>query len=142
MAPLCRPSGWYRVLVRLQCSGGGTDSVGSVEALEEKEAQGSSCNPTVLGRITVDSSSSWTQLSAALGHLLSSHLQILCGEAQAAREEAQRSVLGLGPTSISSVLIGEETHSSALHTLSFTLSLSFHPSALSHRASFDHRQPR
>ncbi|XP_013865716.1 cortactin-binding protein 2, partial [Austrofundulus limnaeus] len=98
---------WYRVLVRLQCSGGGMDSVGSVEALEETEAQGSSWNPPVLGRITVDSSTRWTQLSAALGHLLSSHLQILCGETQPAREEAQRSVLGLGPTSISSFLIGD-----------------------------------
>lgn len=94
------------------------DSVGSVEALEEEEAQGSSCNPTVLGRITVDRSTSWSQLSAALGHLFSSHLRILCGESQTAREEAQRSVLGLGPTSISSFLIGEET------LLLFTLFLS------------------
>uniref|UniRef100_A0A3Q3NDH9 Cortactin-binding protein 2 n=1 Tax=Mastacembelus armatus TaxID=205130 RepID=A0A3Q3NDH9_9TELE len=63
----------------------------------------------VLGRVSVDRSTRWAQLSAALSHAFTSHLYILCGDCQTAREEAQRPPLGLGPTSISSFLIGEET---------------------------------
>lgn len=79
-----------------------------IEAPEE-EATAGSCSPLVLGRLSVDRSMRWAQLSAALAHTFASHLQIICGESQAGREEAQRSTLGLGPSSISSILIGEET---------------------------------
>ncbi|XP_037836550.1 cortactin-binding protein 2 isoform X3 [Kryptolebias marmoratus] len=97
----------YQVLVRLQCSSGGMAFLGPIEALEEEEVNGPSCSHTVLGRLTVDGSTRWAHLSAALSHLFSSHLQILCGESQAAREEAQRSLLGLSPASIASFLIGD-----------------------------------
>lgn len=101
------PSESYRVLVRLQCSDGGPGPVGPVGAFEEKK--GPSCLHMVLGRTMVDRSTSWTQLSTALSHLFSSHLQILCGASPTAREEAQRSLLGLSSASIASFSIGEET---------------------------------
>ncbi|XP_028286059.1 cortactin-binding protein 2 isoform X2 [Parambassis ranga] len=96
----------YRVLVCLQCPGGGTGLMCPIEALEE-EATAGSRSPLVLGRVSVDRSMRWAQLSAALAHAFVSYLQILCGESQAGREEVQRSTLGLGPSSISSILIGD-----------------------------------
>ncbi|KAM4554337.1 cortactin-binding protein 2 isoform 2-T2 [Fundulus diaphanus] len=98
----------YRVLVLLQCSGGGTGSMCPMEALEEEEeAKGPSSSQMALGRVTVDRSTRWAQLRDALSHMFVSHLQILCEDCQTAREEAQRSLLGLTPASISSTLIGD-----------------------------------
>lgn len=78
-----------------------------VEALEE-EAKGVSGSQLVLGRVSVDRSMRWSQLASALSHAFTSYLLIVCGESQTAREEAQRPPLGLTPTSISSILIGED----------------------------------
>lgn len=100
---------FYRVQVYLQCSGGGTGSMCPIEALEEDVVKGLPGTHWVLGRVSVDRSTHWAQLSAALSHTFTSHLQILCGESQMAREEMQRPPLGLSPASIASVLIGEET---------------------------------
>ncbi|XP_038136427.1 cortactin-binding protein 2 isoform X1 [Cyprinodon tularosa] len=98
----------YRVLVLLECSGGGTGSICPMEALEEEEqGRGLPSSQLVLGRVTVDRSTRWAQLRDALRHLFISHLQILCGDSQTAREEAQSSLLGLSPASISCVLIGD-----------------------------------
>uniref|UniRef100_A0A1A8HKL0 Cortactin-binding protein 2 n=1 Tax=Nothobranchius korthausae TaxID=1143690 RepID=A0A1A8HKL0_9TELE len=97
----------YRILVRLQISGGGTGSMCPVEALEEEEAKGLSSSQMVLGRVTVDRSTRWAQLSAILSHIFLSHLQILCGESQTAREEGHCPPLGLSPSSISSFCIGD-----------------------------------
>ncbi|XP_072242556.1 cortactin-binding protein 2 isoform X2 [Leuresthes tenuis] len=97
----------YRVLVCLQCSGAGTGSMCPVETLEEEEVKGLASSQIVLGRVTVDRSTRWAQLSAALSDAITSHLQTLCGEFQTDREEAQRPMLGLSPTSIASVLIGD-----------------------------------
>uniref|UniRef100_A0A3B5L3H2 Cortactin-binding protein 2 n=1 Tax=Xiphophorus couchianus TaxID=32473 RepID=A0A3B5L3H2_9TELE len=72
--------------------------MGAVE--DEEEAKVLSCSQTALGRLTVDRGTCWAQLSAALSSMFISHLQILCGE------DAQRSLLGLTPASISSILIG------------------------------------
>lgn len=80
-----------------------------IEALEEDVAKGLPGTHWVLGRVSVDRSTHWAQLSAALSHTFTSHLQILCGESQMATEEMQRPPLGLSPASIASVLIGEET---------------------------------
>ncbi|XP_029378121.1 cortactin-binding protein 2 [Echeneis naucrates] len=97
----------YRVLVRLQCSaGGGAGSMCPVEALED-EAKGGTGSQVVLCRVSVDRSMRWAQLGSALSHALTSHLQILCGDSQTSREEAQRPLLGLGPASIASILIGD-----------------------------------
>lgn len=97
----------YRVQVYLQCSGGGTGSMCPIEALEEDVAKGLPGTHWVLGRVSVDRSTHWAQLSAALSHTFTSHLQILCGESQMAREEMQRPPLGLSPASIASILIGD-----------------------------------
>lgn len=86
-----------------------------IEALEEDVTKGLSSTHWVLGRVSVDRSTRWAQLSAALSHTFTSHLQILCGESQMAREEMQRPPLGLSPASIASVLIGEETLSFSLY---------------------------
>ncbi|XP_035521529.1 cortactin-binding protein 2 [Morone saxatilis] len=97
----------YRVLVRLQCSGGGgAGSMCPVEALEE-ETKGVTSSQLVLGRVSVDRSMRWSQLSSALSHALTSYLQTLCGESQTTTEEAHRPPLGLGPASIASILIGD-----------------------------------
>lgn len=79
-----------------------------VEALEE-EAKGVTSSQLVLGRVSVDRSMRWSQLASTLSHAFTSYLQIVCGESQTTREEAQRPPLGLGPASITSILIGEET---------------------------------
>lgn len=98
----------YRVLVRLQCSGrGDADSARHMEP-EEEVAKDIAGSHLVLGRVSVDRSTRWSQLSSTLGHAFTSYLQTLCGEPATAREEAHRSPLGLGPWSISSILIGEE----------------------------------
>ncbi|XP_032403863.1 cortactin-binding protein 2 isoform X3 [Xiphophorus hellerii] len=92
----------YRVLVLLQCSAveiGPMCPMGAVE--DEEEAKVLSSSQTALGRLTVDRCTCWAQLSAALSSMFISHLQILCGE------DAQRSLLGLTPASISSILIGD-----------------------------------
>ncbi|XP_054878698.1 cortactin-binding protein 2 isoform X4 [Poeciliopsis prolifica] len=92
----------YRVLVLLQCSAresGPMCPMGAVEVEEEAKVHSSSQTP--LGRVTVDRFTRWAQLSAALSSMFISHLQILCGE------EAHRSLLGLTPASISSILIGD-----------------------------------
>ncbi|XP_069000114.1 cortactin-binding protein 2 isoform X2 [Embiotoca jacksoni] len=96
----------YRVLVGLQCSSGGAGSMCPVEALEE-EVSGVSSSQLVLGRVSVHRSTCWVQLSAAVSRAFTSHLQILCGDSPMGREEAQRPPLGLGPTSISSIFIGD-----------------------------------
>ncbi|XP_045893380.1 cortactin-binding protein 2 [Micropterus dolomieu] len=97
----------YRVLVCLQCSGGGgAGSVCPVEALEE-EAKGVTSSQLVLGKVSVDRSMHWSQLGSTLSHAFTSYLQIVCGESQTAREEEQRPPLGLAPTSIASILIGD-----------------------------------
>lgn len=79
-----------------------------VEALED-EAKGGTSSQLVLGRVSVDRSMCWAQLVSVLTHAFTSHLQILCGDCQTAREEVQRPPLGLGPASIAFILIGEET---------------------------------
>uniref|UniRef100_M4AAQ0 Cortactin-binding protein 2 n=1 Tax=Xiphophorus maculatus TaxID=8083 RepID=M4AAQ0_XIPMA len=92
----------YRVLVLLQCSAveiGPMCPMGAVE--DEEEAKVLSSSQTALGRLTVDRGTCWAQLSTALSSMFISHLQILCGE------DAQRSLLGLTPASISSILIGD-----------------------------------
>lgn len=71
---------------------------------EEEEAKGGASSHLVLGRVSVDRCTRWSQLSSALGHTFTSYLRTVSGE----REEAQRSPLGLGPGSISSILIGED----------------------------------
>ncbi|XP_068169353.1 cortactin-binding protein 2 isoform X1 [Antennarius striatus] len=91
----------YRVLVRLQCSGG-PGSMCPVGALEE-EPPGIARSQVVLGGVSVHRSLRWAQLSSALSHMFTSYLQTLCGEPQ----DAQRPPLGLGVTSIASVLIGD-----------------------------------
>nr|XP_033490483.1 cortactin-binding protein 2 [Epinephelus lanceolatus] len=97
----------YRVLVRLQCSGGGgAGSMCPVEALEE-EAKGVTSSQLVLGRVSVDRSMRWCQLGSTLRHAFTSYLQTVCGESLMAREEAQRPLLGLSPASIASILIGD-----------------------------------
>ncbi|XP_035011853.1 cortactin-binding protein 2 [Hippoglossus stenolepis] len=100
----------YRVLVRLQCSGGGggAGSMCPVEALEEETKWGPG-SQLVLCRVSVDRSMCWAQLGSALSHAFNLHLNILCGDSQTTREEAQvqRPPLGLGPTSIASILIGD-----------------------------------
>lgn len=97
----------YQVQVYLQYSGVGTGSMCPIEALEEEVGKRLSNSHLVLGRVSVDRSTCWTQLSAALGHIFTSHLQILCGESQMAREEVQRPPLGLSSASIASILIGD-----------------------------------
>lgn len=78
-------------------------------ALEEEEAvKGVPSSKMVLGRVTVDQAMDWAQLSAALTHAFTSHLQILSGEPQTAREERHRPPLGLDIASIASILIGEQ----------------------------------
>ncbi|XP_014897790.1 cortactin-binding protein 2 isoform X1 [Poecilia latipinna] len=92
----------YRVLVLLQCSAGLTGPMCPMGPIEDKEeAKVHSSSQTALGRVTVNRGTRWAQLSAALGSMFISHLQILCGE------DAQRSLLGLTPASISSILIGD-----------------------------------
>lgn len=80
-----------------------------VEALEEEAARAGTSSQFALGRVSVDRSVRWAQLGSTLTHAFTSHLQILCGDCQTGREEVQRPPLGLGPTSIASFLIGEET---------------------------------
>ncbi|KAM3870407.1 cortactin-binding protein 2 [Diretmus argenteus] len=95
----------YRVLVRLQCSGGaGGESMCPVEALEEEDG---GAGLLVLGRVCVDRAMRWAQLGVALGQAFTSHLQLLCRDSQQAREDGHRPLLGLSPASISSVLIGD-----------------------------------
>lgn len=89
-----------------------------IEALEEEVEKRLFNGHLVLGRVSVDRSMCWTQLSAALSHTFTSHLQILCGEPQMAREEVQRSPLGLSSASIASVLIGEDTQLSGSFSVS------------------------
>ncbi|XP_073327435.1 cortactin-binding protein 2 isoform X2 [Pagrus major] len=97
----------YRVLVRLQCSGGGgAGSMCPVEALED-EAKGVTSSQLVLGRVSVDRTMCWSQLSSTLSLIFTSYLQTVCGETQTTREEAQRPLLGLSPASIASILIGD-----------------------------------
>lgn len=79
-----------------------------MEPEEEEAAKDIAGSHLVLGRVSVDRSTRWSQLSSTLGHAFTSYLQTLCGEPATAREEAHRSPLGLGPWSISSILIGEE----------------------------------
>ncbi|KAM4618923.1 cortactin-binding protein 2 isoform 2-T2 [Polymixia lowei] len=102
----------YRVQVRLQCfSGGGEGAVEPlcpVEALkEEEEGGGGAGNLVVLGRVCVERTTRWAALGHALGHALTSHLQLLCRDPQQTREEAQHPLLGLSSTSMASVLIGD-----------------------------------
>ncbi|XP_041795278.1 cortactin-binding protein 2 [Chelmon rostratus] len=97
----------YRVLVRLQCSGGGgAGSMCPVEALEE-EARGVTSSQSVLGRVSVDRSMRWSELSSTLSRTFTSYLQTLCGECPTSGEEVQRPPLGLSPASIASILIGD-----------------------------------
>ncbi|KAM6937001.1 cortactin-binding protein 2 [Xenentodon cancila] len=97
----------YRILVLLRCSSEGMGSMCPMVALEEEEAKGVSSSQIVLGRVTVDRAMDWTQLSAAVSQVFTSHLQILVGESQTAKEEVHRPVLGLGVASIASILIGD-----------------------------------
>ncbi|KAK5927474.1 hypothetical protein CgunFtcFv8_012628 [Champsocephalus gunnari] len=90
----------YRVLVLLQCSGGGgLGSMCPVEALEEEAQQG--VHPLVLGRVTVHRDTPWSQLRSSLSSSFTSFLSSVCGE------EEQRPPLGLSSSSIASFIIGD-----------------------------------
>ncbi|KAM9808246.1 cortactin-binding protein 2 [Neosynchiropus ocellatus] len=90
----------YRVLVHLQYS---AQSLCPVEEFVEDEEEG--VTQLVLGTVTVDRSTRWSQLSSALGHAFTSHLQTVCGDLKS--EPGRRPPLGLGPASIASVVIGD-----------------------------------
>ncbi|KAM8861515.1 LOW QUALITY PROTEIN: cortactin-binding protein 2 [Synchiropus picturatus] len=89
----------YRVLVHLQYP----QSLCPVEEFVEDEEEGVA--HLVLGTVTVDRSTSWSQLSSALGCTFTSHLQTVCGDVKS--EPGRRPPLGLGPASIASVVIGD-----------------------------------
>ncbi|XP_028304759.1 cortactin-binding protein 2 isoform X2 [Gouania willdenowi] len=102
----------YLVAVRLQFSGGGLGLMCPVDSLEEEANKGFSGNSLVLGRVSVHRAMQWTELSAAIGHVFTSYLGILCGGSQLVREEKpqqqqQRPPLGLSPNSITSICIGD-----------------------------------
>lgn len=80
-----------------------------VEALEEEAKWGTS-SQLVLCRVSVDRSMPWSQLGSVLSQSFTSHLHILCGDSPQGREEVQRPPLGLGPSSISSILIGKASN--------------------------------
>ncbi|XP_029697563.1 cortactin-binding protein 2 [Takifugu rubripes] len=92
----------YQALVCLQSSGGGTDASPCPE-----ESSGTAGNQLVLGRVSVDRTMRWAQLTSALNQIFTSYLQTVCGEAPSVGGERTRSPLGLGPGSISSLLIGD-----------------------------------
>eukprot|EP00066_Takifugu_rubripes_P016657 XP_011605923.1 PREDICTED: cortactin-binding protein 2 [Takifugu rubripes] len=96
------PPDLYQALVCLQSSGGGTDASPCPE-----ESSGTAGNQLVLGRVSVDRTMRWAQLTSALNQIFTSYLQTVCGEAPSVGGERTRSPLGLGPGSISSLLIGD-----------------------------------
>lgn len=71
-----------------------------------EEPSGTAVNQLVLGRVLVDRSMHWAQLTAALIQIFTSYLQTVCGDASAVRGEM--TPLGLGPGSISTIFIGED----------------------------------
>ncbi|CAL8376230.1 unnamed protein product [Arctogadus glacialis] len=91
----------YRVLLCLQSSTGG--GVGCPEPLCPLDGPRAPGAPSLvaLGRLHVDRLTSWEQLGVALGRALSSHLGQVCSAGPGPPP------LGLGPRSISSVLIGD-----------------------------------
>lgn len=94
----------YQAPVCLQCSGGGAG-----RSLCLEEPSGTAANQLVLGRVLVDRSMRWAQLTTALNQIFTSYLQTVCGDASALSGEMTRLPLGLGPGSISTILIGEDT---------------------------------
>nr|AAR16331.1 cortactin-binding protein 2 [Tetraodon nigroviridis] len=92
----------YQALVCLQRSGGGPG-----RSLRLEEPSGTAANQLVLGRVLVDRSMRWAQLSTALNQVFASYLQTVCADASAVRGETTRLPLGLGPGSISTILIGD-----------------------------------
>ncbi|RVE71314.1 hypothetical protein OJAV_G00050520 [Oryzias javanicus] len=87
----------YRVLVLLRSPRGGS---GSECSLEESSSH------VVLGRVSVHRGMRWDELNAALSRVFTSYLQIVCGESQTGQLE-QHPPLGLGSSSLASVLVGD-----------------------------------
>lgn len=79
-----------------------------------EEPSGTAVNRLVLGRVLVDRSTRWAQLTTALNQIFTSYLQTVCGDASAVRGEVTRLPLGLSPGSISTVLIGEDAFTAQL----------------------------
>ncbi|XP_051579643.1 cortactin-binding protein 2 [Myxocyprinus asiaticus] len=88
---------WYRVVVQVQM--GSREHLCPLDLLEDG---------STVGKVTIQRQASWEELAGNLSHLLTNHLQRVCGtwEVQEGRGRAD-APLGLSADSMASVIIGD-----------------------------------
>ncbi len=60
-----------------------------------------------VGKVTVQRHTSWEELTGSLSHLLTSHLQLICGSWELEEALGGADTLGLSSNSMASVVIGK-----------------------------------
>ncbi|KAI2653557.1 Cortactin-binding protein 2 [Labeo rohita] len=71
------------------------------------------CNRTIhddgcaVGKVTIQRHTSWEELTGSLSHLLTSHLQLICGSWELEESLGRTDTLGLSSYSMASVIIGD-----------------------------------
>lgn len=63
-----------------------------------------------VGKVTVQRHTSWEELTGSLSHLLTNHLQLICGTWELQDVLARADTLGLSANSIDSVIIGKHIY--------------------------------
>uniref|UniRef100_A0A8C2APS4 Cortactin-binding protein 2 n=1 Tax=Cyprinus carpio TaxID=7962 RepID=A0A8C2APS4_CYPCA len=87
---------WYIVVVQVLMSS--PERLCPVDLLEDGCA---------VGKVTIQRHTSWEELSESLSHLLTSHLQLICGSWELEESLDRADTLGLSSNSMASVVIGD-----------------------------------
>lgn len=87
---------WYTVVVQVL--------IGSPERLCPVDLLEDGCT---VGKVTVQRHTSWEELTGSLSHLLTNHLQLICGTWELQDVLARADTSGLSANSIGSVIIGD-----------------------------------
>ncbi|XP_052438462.1 cortactin-binding protein 2 isoform X2 [Carassius gibelio] len=87
---------WYIVVVQVLMSS--PERLCPVDLLEDGCA---------VGKVTIQRHTSWEELTGSLSHLLTSHLQLICGSWELEEALGRADTLGLSSNSMASVVIGD-----------------------------------
>ncbi len=99
---------WYIVVVQVLMSS--PERLCPVDLLEDGCA---------VGKVTVQRHTSWEELTGSLSHLLTSHLQLICGSWELEEALCGADTLGLSSNSMASVVIGKHIYCTSYSVTSY-----------------------
>uniref|UniRef100_A0A671PMX0 Cortactin-binding protein 2 n=1 Tax=Sinocyclocheilus anshuiensis TaxID=1608454 RepID=A0A671PMX0_9TELE len=72
-----------------------------------------------VGKVTIQRHTSWEELTGSLSHLLTSHLQLICGSWEIEEALGRADTLGLSSNSMASVVIGKHIYCTSYNVASY-----------------------